>query len=54
MRALSCSSQMWIPQQRAMARSNVDLPLPFSPTKKVTGVSKSIAAPARSTRRLKG
>ena len=34
-------AQMWIPQRWVMALRSVDLPVPFSPTKKVTAESNS-------------
>jgi hypothetical protein len=37
-----------------MARSSVDLPLPFSPAKKVTGEAKSREEEARRISRLNG
>ena len=36
------------PQATAMPSSRVDFPAPFSPTRKVTGLSKASRSPARS------
>jgi hypothetical protein len=46
--------QMCIPHLRVMARNSVDFPDPFSPMKKVMGVSNSRCGVVRNISRLNG